>query len=77
MSVEPGYGGQSYIDISDKLKQARALQKDYQFIIEVDGGINQETAKLVAKVGCEVVVAGTYIFKSQDRKKTIEYLKSL
>lgn len=80
MSVEPGFGGQTFIDSAlGKIEELARLKKEnnYHYLIEVDGGINQETAKLVAKVGCEVVVAGTYIFKSQDRKKTIEYLKSL
>ena len=80
MSVEPGFGGQSFMDNSlKKISQLVKLKKDnnYNYLIEVDGGINETTAKLVAKAGCEVVVAGTYIFKAKDRDGIIQYLKSL
>lgn len=80
MSVEPGFGGQKFISSAlEKIETLSAWKKEnqYNYLIEVDGGINEETAKLVAKVGNEVVVAGTYIFKSNNREKTIEYLKKL
>lgn len=80
MSVEPGFGGQSFMDNSlPKLEMLAKLKKEnnYNYLIEVDGGINEETAKLVAKAGCEVVVAGTYVFKAPNREKVIDYLKSL
>ena len=80
MSVEPGFGGQKFMDSAlAKIKWLSEMKKkeNYHYLIEVDGGIDENTAKLVAKNGCEVVVAGTYIFKSPDRVKTIEYLRSL
>ena len=80
MSVEPGFGGQKFMDSAlPKLQWLidKKKQNDYHYLIEVDGGINEETAKLVAKSGCEVVVAGTYVFKSTNREETINYLKSL
>ena len=80
MSVEPGFGGQSFMDSClPKLEELARLKKEYNYnyLIEVDGGINEETAKLVAKAGCEVVVAGTYIFKASNREEVINYLKSL
>ena len=80
MSVEPGFGGQSFIPSAlDKIKELSRLKKDkgYNYLIEVDGGINEETAKLVAQAGNEVVVAGTYIFKNDKREEIIKYLKNL
>ena len=86
MSVEPGFGGQKFIDSAlPKLKYLSDKKKEnnYKYLIEVDGGVNEETAKLCAENGCEVVVAGTYIFefvKKEDYeglKKTISYLEKL
>ena len=80
MSVEPGFGGQSFMENSlPKLETLAKLKKEnnYNYLIEVDGGINTETAKLVANAGCEVVVAGTYVFKAKNREEVIDYLKSL
>ncbi|MBO4667839.1 MAG: ribulose-phosphate 3-epimerase [Bacilli bacterium] len=80
MSVEPGFGGQSFIPSAlDKIKTLARLKKEegYSYLIEVDGGINRETAKMVADCGNEVVVAGTYIFKSDNREEVIKYLNSL
>ena len=80
MSVEPGFGGQKFMDSAlDKLKwlSNEKKEKGYHYLIEVDGGINAETAQMVAKNGCEVVVAGTYVFKANKRKDVINYLKKL
>ena len=86
MSVEPGFGGQKFIENAlPKLKYLSDKKKEnnYSYLIEVDGGVNEETAKLCAENGCEVVVAGTYIFqyvKKEDYeglKKTISYLEKL
>lgn len=86
MSVEPGFGGQKFIESAlPKIKylSEKKNEKNYKYLIEVDGGVNEETAKLCADNGCEVVVAGTYIFqyvKKEDYeglKKTISYLESL
>ena len=78
MSVEPGFGGQKFMENSlPKIKKLRELKDKfkYNYIIEVDGGINKETAVLVKEAGVEAIVAGTYVFKSQDRKETIKELE--
>ena len=79
MSVEPGFGGQKFMENSlPKIKKLRELKDKfkYNYIIEVDGGINKETAVLVKEAGVEAIVAGTYVFKSQDRKETIKELEN-
>ena len=76
MSVEPGFGGQSFIENSiDKIKELSMLQEQYQFLIEVDGGINEETAFQCKNAGADVLVAGSYVFNQKDRKKAIDSLK--
>ena len=78
MSVEPGFGGQSFMESAlDKIKYLKEQKEKngYHYLIEVDGGINAETAKLCKEVGCEVVVAGTYIFKSDNYQKQIDNLR--
>ena len=78
MSVEPGFGGQSFMHNSlEKIKYLSDKKKEcnYKYLIEVDGGINEKTAPLVKEAGVEVIVAGTYVFKSDDRIATIESLR--
>ena len=78
MSVEPGFGGQSFMTNSlDKIKylKNKKIKNDYKYLIEVDGGINEKTAPLVKEAGVEVIVAGTYVFKSENREETIKSLK--
>ena len=77
MSVEPGKGGQKFMDSClDKI--AYLVQKreenNYNYLVEVDGGINDSTAKLVKQVGCDAVVAGTYLFKNEDFIKATKEL---
>ena len=75
MSVNPGFGGQSFIPFSvDKIKEVRALSKTVD--IQVDGGINEETGKLCVKAGATVLVAGSYVFNG-DYKEKIESLAKL
>ena len=75
MTVEPGYGGQGFMpDMLPKIKELRALAPDKD--IEVDGGINAETAKLVKEAGANILVAGTYLFRSEDMHKAAENLKN-
>lgn len=77
MSVEPGFGGQSFMENSlDKIAELRDLidTNHYACLIEVDGGINQETAKKVKEAGCDVAVAGSYVFKQADRKAAVASL---
>jgi ribulose-phosphate 3-epimerase len=69
MSVNPGFGGQSFIpDAVEKLQQAKALIGRRKIDLEVDGGINPETAALVAKAGANVLVAGHSIFAGNDAR---------
>lgn len=78
MSVEPGFGGQSFMPNSlDKIKylKNKKIENDYKYLIEVDGGINEKTAPLVKEAGVEVIVAGTYVFKSKNREETIKSLR--
>ena len=80
MSVEPGFGGQKFMDSSlSKIKYLKDMKEknNYQYIIEVDGGINKDTAMLVKEVGCEAVVAGTYLFKNENFVKAVKGLKDL
>lgn len=80
MSVEPGFGGQKFMENAlDKIKylKEQRLNHKFNYLIQVDGGINEETSKLAVSAGCDVLVAGTYIFKSQDRKNLIKELKKL
>ena len=71
MSVEPGLGGQSYIDVSNKLKQARLLQKKYNFLIEVDGGIKDSNIK---NIDTDIAVVGSFITSSNDFQLQINKL---
>lgn len=77
MSVEPGKGGQKFMDSCldkiDYLVKKRS-KSNYSYLVEVDGGINLDTAKLVKKVGCDVVVAGTYLFKNENFIKATKEL---
>ena len=80
MSVEPGFGGQSFIPTAlDKIKylKNKKEKENFQFEIEVDGGINKETSKLCVEAGVEVLVAGTYVYNNQDRKQLIEEMQNL
>lgn len=78
MSVEPGFGGQSFIPESLQKIKALAELKDkqgYHYEISVDGGINQHTAKQCIEAGATVLVAGSYIFNADDRKERIEKVR--
>ena len=78
MSVEPGFGGQKFImstlEKIDSLHE-KILESDCDVLIEVDGGINLETAPLVVDRGATVLVAGTAIFHSENPKETIRELR--
>lgn len=78
MTVEPGFGGQKFMpEMMEKVKTLkREIQKrKLSTLIEVDGGIEEETAKIASKSGADICVAGTSIFKSDDIKSAIERLK--
>jgi len=78
MTVNPGFGGQKFIP--DQVKKIEILsnlkeKNNLKFLIEVDGGINLETAKLVKEAGADILVAGNFIFTSKNYKKVIDQLK--
>ena len=80
MSVNPGYGGQAFI--SNTLKKTQALKelilkKNTNTIIEIDGGVNLDTGKKLKECGADALVAGNFIFKSEDPIETIKQLKAL
>jgi ribulose-phosphate 3-epimerase len=80
MTVEPGFGGQSFMsDMLPKIEETREILSAHapNCELEVDGGINDETAKLCVNAGANVLVAGQYIFNQKDRAATIDYLKNL
>lgn len=80
MSVNPGFGGQTFIpNTINKLQKLRELisKSNNKPLIEIDGGVNAETAPLLAKAGADIVVAGSYVFGSQDPTATISFLKNL
>lgn len=80
MSVEPGFGGQKYIeDVNKKIEELSKLryENDLSFEIEVDGGINLENIEKVAKLGVDIFVAGNAVFGAKDREKAIKKLKEL
>lgn len=77
MSVNPGFGGQSFIQGSlEKVKELKILreQKKFNYLIEVDGGVNQLNAPLLKEAGADVLVAGSYVFNSKDPVQTISEL---
>ena len=80
MSVNPGFGGQSFIPRTiEKIKQLKAIinQASSNCLIEIDGGVTLENAKEILAAGADVLVAGNTVFKSADPKETIAALKAL
>ncbi len=79
MSVNPGFGGQKFIPSTvEKISQVKSLAKMYNpdLEIEVDGGINPETASMVKEAGATVLVAGSAVFNAPDRKAMIEAIRN-
>jgi len=75
MSVEPGKGGQKFMDSSlEKIRWLHEKKKENKYLISVDGGINNETSKLVKDAGADVIVVGTYLTKCKIIKEKIEDL---
>lgn len=78
MSVNPGFGGQAFIESSlEKIQYLARVreEKGYHYEIEVDGGVNEETGRRCREAGADVLVAGSYIFKHQDRREAMESLR--
>lgn len=80
MSVNPGFGGQAFIENTlDKVKRLRAMiaRKGLSTLIEVDGGVQAETAPRLVAAGVDVLVSGSYVFRSADPEATIRQLRQL
>ena len=80
MSVEPGYGGQTFEpSIYEKLKRAQELMEEtgYRVPISVDGGVNDKTGKTLVEAGTDVLIAGSYIFQHGDIADSVAQLKKL
>jgi ribulose-phosphate 3-epimerase len=80
MSVNPGFGGQSFIQETYlKVKELKAMieKKGYPTLIEIDGGVTNKNAKQLIKSGADVLVAGSFIFGNDNPNKTISRLKNI
>lgn len=80
MSVNPGFGGQVFIENTyNKVKELKELitQKGAATLIEIDGGVTNKNAKALVDAGADVLVAGSYVFKSKNQTETIKDLKAL
>ncbi|WP_024787576.1 MULTISPECIES: ribulose-phosphate 3-epimerase [unclassified Lebetimonas] len=78
MSVNPGFGGQKFITSTlRKTEELRELsvKRNPSLLIEIDGGVNGKNAKALLEAGADILVAGSYVFKSGDYKKAIESLR--
>lgn len=80
MSVNPGFGGQSFIERTyAKIRDLKTLiqERKANALIEVDGGVSSENAKALAEAGADILVAGSFVFKSEDPSATIRELKEI
>lgn len=80
MSVNPGFGGQKFIEGTiDKLRALREMvdRKNSRALIQIDGGVQAETAQRLVEAGADVLVSGSYVFKAADPIRTIHDLRSL
>ena len=80
MSVNPGFGGQKFIENTiQKIHRLRQLfqESGSQALIEVDGGVQSETAPRLVQAGVDILVSGSYVFKAEDPIATIRSLKEL
>lgn len=78
MTVEPGFGGQKFMaDMLPKIAESSEMAAERAITVEVDGGINPETAKLCVEQGAEILVAGSAVFKNDNPAEVIRQLHSL
>lgn len=76
MSVNPGKGGQKFMpSVLNKINELNEIKKDYNFIINVDGGINEENISLIKQVNADMIVSGSYICENDDYQKQLDKLK--
>ena len=78
MSVFPGFGGQKFIaDVLDKCRAIRKIidENNLDCLLEIDGGINADTAKSAREAGCDVLVAGSAVFGASDRVAAISSVR--
>lgn len=78
MSVEPGFGGQGFMENSLlKVNELRDIKDEqgYLFEIEIDGGINARTAQAAVRAGADILVSGSYLFSAEDMKNAVDGLK--
>jgi ribulose-phosphate 3-epimerase len=73
MTVEPGFGGQSFM--TDQMEKVKQIREKFDGLIQVDGGINPKTAQVAVSSGVDVLVAGTSVFGRDDYAKAIEELR--
>jgi ribulose-phosphate 3-epimerase len=73
MTVNPGFGGQKFIDMTAKIRRVRELIGDREIHIQVDGGVDPVTAPLVAQAGADVLVAGSAVFRGGSVDKADVY----
>lgn len=77
MTVNPGFGGQQFIDTGDKVRRLRAMIGDRPVHIQVDGGIDEATAPLVARAGADVLVAGSAVFRGGSVDEPAAYGRNI
>ena len=74
MTVNPGFGGQKFIpEMLEKIEELAnvRVKNNYDFLIQVDGGINTETSKLCRDKGADLLVCGSFLFGAEDKKNTL------
>ncbi len=76
MTVEPGFSGQSFMDMSDKIKKVKSYIGDSPVSIQVDGGINEKTAAICAAAGANVFVVGSASYKAESMKDALSAIKT-
>lgn len=80
MSVNPGFGGQKFIESSlEKIRKLKSIREEnrYNFVIEVDGGVNLENGRKLVKAGADILVAGSSVFAADDVVKRVEKFKEM
>ena len=77
MTVNPGFGGQSFIDMTGKVRRLREMIGDREVLIEIDGGVTPVTAPLVVEAGADVLVAGSAVFKGGSVENAGVYAENI